>query len=241
MFSRVRWLGIACLVGLLSPAICRAAEPQGASRGRGGVGGQIGGSYLVATQDYSKGALPRFDFAGHFRYVLAGWFRMQVSPGFTWSGYSKEEPPPFTDFRFPTDQTKEHYLTLLIPVSVQGQLTWDLGPWHWHLGAGPGIYRVLVENHRKTLEDPVTFRPHRGPYLGGSAELGAERFFKILPSTSVEFSIVGHHVTATRDDQFPTGWNSNLRAAAVRVGATYYFDLKRVKKAPELPLPGTGK
>jgi hypothetical protein len=219
----------------------RAAESKGATPRRGGVGGQIGGSYFVATQDYSTGALPRFDFAGHFRYVIAKGFRLQLSPGFSWSGYSKEESPPFTDFRFPADRTKEEYLTLLIPVSAQGQLTWDLGHWHWHLGAGPGIYRVLVENHRKTLEDPVTFRPHRGLYLGGSGELGVERFFKALPSTSVEFSVVGHYVNATRDDQFPTGWNSSLGAAAVRVGASYYFDLQRAKKAPELPLPASGK
>ncbi len=241
MLSRVRWFGIACLAGLLAPSICPAAESQGASRGRGGVGGQIGSSYFFADQEYSKGALPRFDFAGHFRYVVARGLRIQVSPGFTWSGYSKEEPPPFCDPRSPGDQTKEHYLTLLVPISVQGQFTWDLGPWHWHLGAGPGLYRVWVENHRKVLEDPVTFRPHRGVYFGGSAELGVERFFKVLPSTSVEFSVAGDYVSAVRDDQFPTGWNSNLGAAGVRVGANYYFNLERAKKAPELPLPGAGK
>ena len=241
MVSRVRWLGIACLVGLLAPSICPAAESKGASPGRGGVGGQIGSALFFADQDYSKGALPRFDFAGHFRYVVARSLRLQVSPGFTWSGYSKEEVPPFTDPRFPQDQTKERYLTLLLPVSVQGQFTCDLGSWHWHLGAGPGLYRVLVENRRKVVEDPVTFRLHRGLYLGGSSELGVERFFKALPSTSVEFSIIEHYVSAVRDDQFPNGWNSNLGVAAFRVGANYYFDLQRPKKAPELPLPGAGK
>jgi len=241
MLSRVCWLGLACLAGLLSSSISRAAESGGASAGRGGVGGQIGGSYFFAADDYSVGAQPRFDFAGHFRYVVTRRFRLQVSPGFTWSGYSKEEPPPFIDPDVPEDQTKEHYLTLLVPISVQGQFTWDLGPWHWHAGAGPGLYRLWVENHRKVLEDPVTFRLHRGTYFGGSGELGVERFFKALPSTSVELSIAGHYVSAVRDDQFPTGWNSNLGAAGIRLGANYYFDLERAKKAQELPASGGGK
>jgi hypothetical protein len=203
--------------------------------GRGGVGGLIGGSLFYASEDYSQGAQPRFDFNGQFRYFLSRGFRFQVSPGFTWSAYSKKEPPPFTDPKFPGDQTKEEYLALVVPVSAQLQMVWGKSQWVYHLGAGPGIYRVWVENHRKVLIDPVTLRLHRGAYLGWTAELGVERFLKALPNTSIEVSAAHHNVFATRDDQFPTGWNSPVGVIALRAGTNYYFDLNRPKKAPDLP------
>jgi hypothetical protein len=248
MISRASRVGVA-LWAMLAASPCLAQEATapatqaapttsgGATPGRGGVGGLLGASSIYMAEDYSKGALPRFDFAGQFRYVMSRSFRLQISPGLTWAAYSKTEPPPFTDIKNPGDLTKERYLTLLVPVSTQLQLTFGRSPWHYHLGAGPGVYRVWVENHRKVLVDPQTFRLHRGTYLGFSAEMGVERFLKALPNTSVEVSAVHHYVMATRDDQFPTGWNSSLGAVALRVGTNYYFDLKRPKKE-ELPLGG---
>ncbi|TMQ70279.1 MAG: hypothetical protein E6K80_09000 [Candidatus Eisenbacteria bacterium] len=206
--------------------------------GRGGVGGLIGGSLFHASKEYSKGALPRFDFSGQYRYVITRHWRFQVSPGFTWAAYSKKEPPPFPDPRFPNDLTKENYLALIVPVSAQLQMVWGKSQWLYHLGAGPGIYRVWVENHRKVLYDPVTLRLHRGPYWGTTAELGVERFLKTLPNTSIEVSMAHHYVLATRDEQFPTGWNSPIGVIALRAGTNYYFDLNRPKKTTDLPLPG---
>ena len=121
---------------------------------------------------------------------------------------------------------------MLIPVSAQLQMTWGKRPWLYYLGAGPGIYRIWVEHRRKVLRDPVSLRLHRGTYLGGSAELGVERFLRSLPNTSVEISLTQHYANATRDDQFPAGWNSSLGALALRVGGNYYFE-PRLKKEPE--------
>jgi hypothetical protein len=247
MIMRVTWTGIVSLA-VLGAVPCLAQEPvttatpaatvrTGPAAGRGAVGGLIGGSYFYASEEYSKGALPRFDLSGQFRYAFSRHIRAQVSPGFTWSAYSKDEPPPFTDSRFPGDETKEDYLTLLIPVSAQLQMTWGRSPWLYHLGAGPGLYRVWVENHRKVLQDPQTDRPHRGLYTGFTAEIGAERFLKALPNTSIEVSAAHHYILAARDEQFPTGWNSTLGVVALRIGTNYYFDLMRTKKEPELPLP----
>jgi hypothetical protein len=207
-----------------------------ATPGRGGVGGLIGGSFFYSSDDYSKGALPRFDFSGQFRFIMRRSLRFQVSPGFTWSAYSKTEPPPFTDPAFPNDRTKEEYLALLNPVSAQLQLVWGRSTWLYHLGAGPGVYRLWVENHRKVLRDPQTFRLHRGAYYGFTIEAGVERFLKALPSTTIEVSAASHSVFSTRDDQFPTGWNSPAGAIALRAGTNYYFDLNRPKKTPDLPV-----
>ena len=252
MIARARRMGIA-LIAMLAAAPCLAQDAPaptpsptpapstartGAMPGRGSVGGLIGGSYFYKANEYSKGALPRFDFSGQLRYVFSRGFRLQVSPGFTWAAYSKTEPPPFPDFRSPGDLTKEGYLALVVPISAQLQMTWGKSAWHYHLGAGPGVYRVWVQNHRHVLVDPQTFRLHRDAYLGFTAEAGVERFLKALPNTSVEVAATHHYVLATRDDQFPTGWNSPVSLAGVRVGTNYYFDVNKPKKTSELPLPG---
>ena len=225
-----------------APAAVAATAPKAAETSKsfphhGGIGGLIGGSYFYAAEDYSKGAHTRFDFGAQFRYVFNPTWRLQVSPGFTWSAYSKNEQPPFVDPKFPEDTNKQSYLTLLIPVSAQMQWVWGKSHWLYHVGAGPGIYRVWIENHRKVLLDPVTLRLHRGNYAGFAAEFGAERFLKSLPKTSIEVQLVHHRVFTTRDDQFPSGWNSTISALALRVGANYYFDLNKPKKTTELP-PG---
>ena len=58
---------------------------------------------------------------------------------------------------FPADVTKENMLTLVLPVSAQLQYTQKRGAWLYHLGAGPGLYRVWVENRRKVLKDPLNY------------------------------------------------------------------------------------
>jgi len=259
MNSRFRWVGIASLAMLLASA-CLAADPRpdttavrtGSAPGRGGIGGMLGGSYFDYgpnnwdiqgrnTSDFCAGAQPRFAFDGHYRYVFTPRWRAQVSAGLTWSAYSKTEPVPFPDPNFPADATKENYLALLVPVTAQLQLTWGRRPWAYHLGAGPGLYRVWVENRRKVLRDPQTLRLHRGLYPGTTAEIGVEKFLRTLPNTSIEFSLAQHLAFARRDDQFPSGWNGSLGALAVSIGGNYYFDPKVPKKKSELPLPKGAK
>lgn len=258
MMSRLGWAGIALLALLVAvPPTASAQESASAAAadttskapaakagsipGHAGVGGSIGGSYFVAADDFSKGAQPRFDFAATLRYVFADAWRLQVSPGFTWSAYSKEQPPPSLDPAYPGDLTKEEYITQITPVTAQLQYTWGRDRTRWHLGAGPGLYRLVVQNHRKTLEDAVTFAPHKGVYLGGSVELGFERFLRSLPTTSVEVTATNHFVLATRDDQFPAGWSSSLDAVALRIGMNYYFDVGILdREARKLPPSARG-
>ena len=134
-----------------------------------------------------------------------------------------------TDLNFPEDEYKDYALTLLVPMTAQLQYVTRRGQWFYHAGLGPGLYRVWVQNHRKVLRDPVTYDLHRGLYAGGTFELGAERFLKSITTTSVELTWVNHLVFAQRDDQFPSGFNSNLMAMEWRVGVNYYFDPLRSK------------
>jgi len=240
MSARVRWSSIASLAVLAVAAPCLAADavtPTGMAPGRGGIGGQVGGSYFYMADDYSAGAQPRMAFAGNFRFMMSHTMRFQFSPGFLWSAYTNKEPVPFTDPNFPEDTSKSEYLTQMVPVSVQLQYLIHSGTWHYHLGAGPGGYRLWVENHRKVLKDPVTKKLHRGTYLGLTGEVGVERFLKALPSTSIEATTATHFVFATRDDQFPSGYNSNVGALELRLGVNYYFDLHKEKAKPSETVP----
>ena len=246
MIAGVRWASVVAAMLTVASACPAAESPAGEGKpansgyrsGGGGVGGQFGGSDFVAGGDYSAGAQPRLSFAAHWRYAFTSWLRGQVGPGLGWAGYNESEPVPMTDPRFPQDTRKGNYLSLLVPVSVQLQCTMRRQQWLYYVGAGPGVYRVWVENRREVVKDPVTLRRHRGLYAGASGQLGVERFLKMLPSTSVEVSAGGDLALTLRDEQFRSGFNSRLLALYLRVGANYYFKPGEVKKKQEsAPLP----
>ncbi len=125
-----------------------------------------------------------------------------------------------------------------MPVTFQAQYIAHRGRWYYHVGAGPGIYRVMVENHRKVLKDPdpASLRLHRNVFAGAAFELGAERFLKSISTVSVELSWTSHLIFAQKDDIFPSGFNSNLMATEVRVGINYYFDPLK-QRTPGIPIP----
>ncbi len=245
MIPRVRGVGIV-LVAVLAAAPARlAAQEMGYVPGKGGIGGQIGVSYFRLDRafgsdwfsDYSAGAESRFSFSGQFRYVFTPNFRFQLSPGFTWTAYSRNYRAPFSDPNFPNEIGKGSYLTLIAPVSAQAQFVVKRGWWLYHAGAGPGLYRVWVENHRKVLKDPVTEKIHRRVYPGGSAEIGAERFLKSLTSTSIEGTLAGHLAFARDNERYVNGFNGNLLVLEARVGVNYYFDTAVSQKKATEPLP----
>ena len=252
MISSVYRVGVALLASLAVATACSAAD-QGYAPGQGGIGGQIGVSTFSIDrvlgsewfEDYSNGASPRFAFDAHWRYQLSKRWRGQIATGFTWSGYSSKHDPagnpqfpaPFLDLNFPNDGDKSDYLALMLPVSFQLQYVGRHGSWAYHLGAGPGAYRVWVQNQRKVLKDPVSLKLHRGLYPGGSAELGVEHFFKDSPSVSLELTVAGHLALSQRHDQFVSGIDSNVMATEARFGANYYFTpgpRKAASTAPKL-------
>jgi hypothetical protein len=238
MFHRLRWASVAFLAVLAVAPPCLAAGGMGP--GRGGIGGQLGGSLFWADGDYSEGAKARFAFSGHFRYVFSDHFRWQISPGFTWAGYTNQIMTPVADSsdpNFPAIGPKKSNLTLLLPMTFQVQYLVNRGRWHYHAGVGPGVYRVWIENRRRVLVDPVSFKLHRGLYPGVTGEIGFERFMKVLPSTSLELTVATHWVFAERDEQFPMGYNSFLAATEVRLGGNFYFDISKVRRAEKEKLP----
>lgn len=207
--------------------------------GRASLGGSGGLSRFLADADYVKSrdgggtgrdlwgtrdAAMRFAFAAHLRYAWSNRFRWQVSPGFLWTGYKDHAKAPFATDYFPGDSLKGKYLTLVMPVQAQIQMLQRTKGWLLHEGVGGGLYRVWVEQDRHLVKDPVTKRLHTGFYPGLTAEIGGERFLKSMPAVSLEWSAASHLVFAERDEQFPSGFNSNVWTAEARFGANYWFN-----------------
>lgn len=243
MISRLLTVGVASLALFLSGSVGHAqesAEPDsGATPGRAAIGAAFGASQFVADADYSEGAQPRIVSSGRFRYVVNNWLRLQFEIGHTWTAYANDEPAPFSDLNFPADSLKNEYLVQVVPLEMQFQVLRRGPKWIYHAGIGPGLYRVWVENRRKVLKDPVTFDLHRGLYWGVGGQIGAERFFTSLPSTSFELGVAGQWVFADREEQFPSGYNSFLATVEATVGVNYYFNLPTTKPKTALP-PGSG-
>jgi hypothetical protein len=237
MIPRIRCVSIALLALLAAAPACLADDVFGVTPGKGGIGGGLGGGWVISEKDYSSGAQPRFSFAGQLRYVASHHWRWQVSPGFTWAAYSVGSKAPFRDPQFPADSTKDQYLTSVVPISAQIQFLKASRSWLYHLGVGPGLYRVWIQNRRKVLRDPVTNDLHRGLYPGLTVELGGEDFLKTLTTTSIEATATYHLVFAERNDQFPSGFNSKLSAVELRLGINYYFDLTHPKSNQPAGVP----
>lgn len=243
MISRLLAVGVASLGLFLAGSVAHAqesAEPDsGAAPGRASLGAALGAAQFVADADYSEGAQPRFATGVRFRYVVSDWLRLQFGVSHTWTAYADGEPAPFDDLNFPDDSLKNEHLTQVVPMALQLQVLRRGAKWVYHAGAGPGLYRVWVQNRRKVLKDPVTFDLHRGVYLGVSGQIGAERFFAALPSTSIELGVAGHWVFAEREEQFPSGYNSFLAHVEATIGVNYYFTLPVNRPKTALP-PGAG-
>lgn len=237
MSSRFCLASVVALLFLATASVSHAQKAdsvatKGALPGRGGIGAQVGSSYIVSGGEYADGSQPRLSFVGHFRYVINRHWGWQISPSFTWNGYVSHANAPFVDPNFPTEGvSKQFYLTQLIGVGSQLQWSGGSGRTRWHLGAGPAIYRVVIQNHRKVVEDPVSRELHSATHLGATAEFGYERFSKQLPNTSLEGTIAMHTAFAKSDDKWLSGWNDSPVLAEVRFGGNYYYDFRRAKTA----------
>jgi hypothetical protein len=247
MSPRVRLAGAAIVLLLASASVSFAqqadtthAATSGVRPARGSIGAQGGGSWILANDDYSRRSQPRFSFEGSFGYVFSKHWRWRVNPYFTWNSYRAGTPIPFADPNFPADSASENksfFLTQVVGANAQIQYVHTKANWTWHIGAGGGGYRVVVENHRKVLKDPVTKRLHRGLYPSATVEFGVERFMRSLPNTSLEWTVAGHAVGARRNDQFPSGFNGTPMLVELRFGGHYYFDFTPAKKAGSTPAP----
>ncbi len=212
----------------------RAAR-SGSRAGRGSIGSQLGGAYIVSGGNYRENAEPRFSFAGSFRYVVSPALRWQVNPYFMWNAYKSDFFYRIPDLNYMNGPVQDDLLTQIVGASAQLQRVGGKGAWRWHLGAGPALYRVVLQNHRRVVKDPVSRALHQGTYLGATAEYGAERFLSSQPNVSLEGTLAYQTAFAKDDARFPSGFNGVPGAVEIRFGGNYYFDFKAPKKPGGTP------
>jgi hypothetical protein len=172
---------------------------------------------------------------GSYRYLLSDRWRWQVSPYFAWNSYRTGTDLGLVDENFPGETARDFLLTQVVGANAQIQRTVTKSNWTWHVGAGPAMYRVVVQNHRKVLKDPASKDLHQGVYLGATVEYGIERFMKSLPNTSLEWTAAYHTAFAKSDAKFPSGFNGSPGLFEIRFGGHYYFDFKAPKKPGGIP------
>ena len=243
MISRVRLASLAfvLLVSSVTASFAQQSDsttsvhPNGFRPHFGAVGGQLGIADIVAGGDYANGAMPRLCFNGSFRYVASPHWGWQVNPYYSWVGYKTGVSSPIMDPAYPTEITKDHYLTQVMGANAQVMRFFHHGGWLWHIGAGPAVYRVLLEDNRTIIKDPTTFARHRATYMGATAEIGAEHFLKSLSTTSLEWTAGWHAAFAKDDTNFPNGFSDTPQVFELRFGGHYYFDLSAPKKSPTKP------
>ena len=233
-FRRVS-IAVAIALAAVSAGLAQAADTaatKGPQPGRAALGGQIGSSYVFSGGDYADGAQPRLSFAGHFRYQIDRTWGWQFSPEFTWNGYVSHAQAPYLDAHFPGENaSKQRYISQFAGLGAQLQYFGGAPGSRWHIGAGPAIYRVVVQNHRKVVTDPVSKEDLKSAHLGATTEFGIERLLKRLPNTALEATVAWHMVFASDKTKFPSGWNSDPMLVELRLGAHYYYDFRRPKPA----------
>lgn len=244
MITRVRLASVAFVLLLVSASVSFAQQSDTTSTPRSGklpkhgaIGAQVGSSWIYGGGDYGKGSQPRFSFAGSFRYVASHHWGWQINPYFTWAGYVPSKQTLIPAVTPPPTYVEPDYLAQIAGANGQLMYLKSRGPWTWHIGAGPALYRVVLQNHRKVVKDPVTYKKHQGTYMGATAELGTEYFLKAMPSTSLEWTVAWHSAFAKRDDQFKSGFNDVPQAVEFRFGGHYYFDLVPKKKPGAMQPP----
>jgi hypothetical protein len=238
MISRVRLASVALLLLLVSASVSFAQQSDTTSSARlglkahtGAAGAQIGASYMAAGGDYAKGAQSRFSFTGSLRYASSRQWGWQVNPYFTWAAYKSGTASPLYDKAFASAHpTKDNYLTQLVGGDAQLLLFRSRGASTWHVGAGPGIYRVVLQDYRKVIKDTTTFALHQGTYVGATAEIGVEHFLKSLTTTSLEWTLAWHSAFAKDAKRFPNGFSDTPQVVELRFGVHYYFDPSPGKK-----------
>src|ERR1051326_2420161 len=116
MNSRFRLASVVALVFLATACASHAQTAdsiatRGPLPGRGGIGGQIGGSYFIAEGPYSDGAQPRLSFIGHFRYVLGRHWGWRGSPFFRGPGSVSRVGAPYPALNSPAEGTSREFYT----------------------------------------------------------------------------------------------------------------------------------
>lgn len=218
-----RWALAALAAGLVAfPSVVQAQYAPG----KGSLGGSLGVPEILATGELKRGQRPRMIGKLHFQYVMANDWRLSLRGGFGWLGWSDKQPAPFVlQAEQPGgDATRGDQLLIFNPFTAAITRTQKLsGSWQAFLGAGPGAYRINIQNDHRTIFDPVTHDRYKFGSFGLSGEGGAEYFLPANRNVSLEGVASIHYLFDDHKDRYPSGYSGKHIFSDLSIGVNVYF------------------
>ena len=218
-----RWALAALAAGSIAfPSVVHAQY----AAGKGSLGGSLGVPTILATGELKRGQRPRIIGKGHFQYVMDNDWRLSFRGGFGWLGYSDKFNAPFLLQAAAAggDSTRGDQLVILNPFTAVLTYTRRMSKsWQAFVGAGPGAYRVNIQNDHRTLFDPVTHSRYRYGSLGASGEGGMEYFLPANRNVSLEGVGTIHYLFKGNKDRFPSGYSGKHMFLDLSLGVNVYF------------------
>jgi hypothetical protein len=194
--------------------------------GQGSIGMRIGAPYFLSDSDTKLGQKPRPLFSANFGYRFSPGWRLMTDFGFGWVVYKDDEPAPYKVVN-ETDSvsTRQDLMTKIVPIDATliRNLNADAKKWSPYVGVGITINRMEIDNQRRKIQDPATFKPWVDWAPGIHAILGQELFIPAKPTVALDFSIKYTYLFSKNEKDFPSGFTENDAFLAFNFGVNVHF------------------
>jgi len=220
---RARW-AIAVLLAATAATVSNAyAQPK---PGQGSLGARIGVPYFLSDFDTKDGQKPRLLASANFGYRFSPNWRLMTDFGFGWVVYKDDAPLPYKVTNS-TDsiQVKQDLMTKIVPVDATliHVFDGDAKKWSPYIGAGLSITRMEIDNQRRKIQDPATFKPWINWAPGVHAMIGEELFLQSNENVSLDFSIRYTYLFSENTEDFPSGFTGKDSYLNASFGVNVHF------------------
>ncbi len=108
---------------------------------------------------------------------------------------------------------KQDLMTKIVPVDATliHVFDGDAKKWSPYIGAGLSITRMEIDNQRRKIQDPATFKPWINWAPGVHAMVGEELFLQSNENVSLDFSIRYTYLFSENTEDFPSGFTGKAK------------------------------
>ena len=218
-----RWAVAAFLVATAASMTNAYAQPQ---PGQGSLGMRIGVPYFLGDADTKLGQKPRMLISANFGYRFSPAWRLMTDFGFGWVVYKADELAPYKVVN-ETDSvaTRQDLMTKIVPIDATliRNFNPDAKKWSPYAGVGFTINRMEIDNQRRKIQDPATFKPWVDWAPGIHGIIGQELFIPAKPTVALDFSIKYTYLFSKNTEDFPSGFSDNDSFLAFNFGVNVHF------------------
>lgn len=223
MSLRTRWAVAVFLAAAVTAATNAYAQPK---PGQGSIGMRIGVPYFLSDADTKLGQKPRMLISANFGYRFSPAWRLMTDFGFGWVVYKDDELAPYKVVN-ETDSvaTRQDLMTKVVPIDATliRNLNGGAKKWSPYIGVGATINRMEIDNQRRKIQDPATFKPWINWAPGIHAILGEELFIPAKPTVALDFSVKYTYLFSKNEKDFPSGFTGNDSFLAFNFGVNVHF------------------